>query len=238
MPLLTRIDALAPLALCSTTNLFALVSLAFLPPDPPPSEPEQAEASIGREYPLLLRSASVLMPLGYLMSSTLSPVLPHRLDALGPTIVPASIVAATWMVARWLTLVLMARLEFWHGRWGVLLAAFLTLAGGLGMVLLSPTVLGVALGLLLFGTGMGLTYCAALYYSLSVGHGAVDAGGGFEALVGLGYVLGPLMGLTGHAIAVGPRASAVTVGLTWSCAVVGGVLAMLPYRKARRGRAG
>jgi hypothetical protein len=83
---------------------------------------------------------------------------------------------------------------------------------------------------------MGLTYCATLYYSLSVGHGAVDAGGGFEALVGLGYVLGPMVGLAGHAVASGPSANAVTVGLTWSCAAIGGVLALLPYRIARRGR--
>ena len=210
------------------------LALAYLPANPARSEPEVAAASVGREYPLLLRSASALLPLSYLMSSTLSPVLPHRLEALGPSIVPASMIAATWMVARWLTLVVMARLTFWHGRWGALFAAFVALTSGLGVVLLAPSVTGLALGLLLFGVGMGISYFATLYYSLSVGHGAVDAGGGFEALVGLGYVLGPLVGLAGQAFDSG--ANSVTVVLTWVCALVGGVLSLRPYRTARIGR--
>jgi hypothetical protein len=85
---------------------------------------------------------------------------------------------------------------------------------------------------------MGLTYCATLYYSLTVGHGAVDAGGGFEALVGLGYVLGPLVGLAGQAVASGAGASLVTVILTLVCAVLGAALALRPYRAALRTRSG
>jgi hypothetical protein len=44
---------------------------------------------------------------------------------------------------------------------------------------------------------MGLTYYAALYYALAVGHAEVDAGGNFEALIGLGYCVGPLLGWPG-----------------------------------------
>jgi len=233
-PLLTRFGSLTPLLLCTVMNGLAALALRYLPQNPARSEPEVAAASVGREYALLLRSSSALLPLGYLMSSTLSPVLPHRLQALGPSVVPASMIAATWMVARWLTLVVMARLTFWHGRWAVLLVAFVSLTGGLGLVLLAPSVTSLALGLLLFGVGMGVSYFATLYYSLSVGHGAVDAGGGFEALVGLGYVLGPLVGLAGHSFEAG--ASSVTVGLTWACALAGGILALRPYRTARLGR--
>jgi hypothetical protein len=128
-PLLVRLGAHAAL-LCTVMN--ASPPRAHPPAgEPPRSEPEVAAASVGREYALLLRSASALLPLGYLMSSTLSPVLPHRLEALGPSTVPASMIAATWMVARWLTLVVMARLTFWHGRWGALFAAFVSLTSGL-----------------------------------------------------------------------------------------------------------
>jgi hypothetical protein len=236
MPLLTGVHVLAPLLLCGVMNLFAVVSLAPLPPAPPPSEPKAAALAVGAEYSLLLRSASVLLPLSYLMSSTLSPVLPHRLSSLGPSVVPASILAATWMLARWATLAAMARLSFWHGRWGALLAAGAALTGGLAVVLLSSSIAGIVLGLALFGTGMGLTYCATLYYSLTVGHGAVDASGGFEALVGLGYVLGPIVGLVGQATASGAGASLVTVILTLICALAGAVLALRPYRAALRVR--
>jgi hypothetical protein len=237
MPALTGLGVLAPLLLCGVMNLAAVVALSPLPAAPPPSEPETAESALGVEYPLLLRSAGVLLPLSYLMSSTLSPVLPHRLASIGPSVVPASILAATWMVARWVTLGAMARLSFWHGRWGALFAAGASLAGGLVVVLSSSSVVGIVLGLALFGTGMGLTYGVTLYYSLSVGHADVDAGGGFEALVGLGYVLGPLVGLAGQALSNGARASFVTVLLTLICAGAGALLATGPYRAARRARA-
>jgi hypothetical protein len=231
-PLITRQTLLAPLALCTLTNLLAIGALAFVPSSPPRSEPELAAAAVGPEYPLLLRSASFLMPLGYLMSATLSPVLPHRLAALGPSVLPASVIASTWMVARWLTLLAMAHLSFWHGRWSALFFAFVALSSGLGTVLLAPSVAGVALGLLLFGIGMGLTYCATLYYSLSGGHGAVGAGGGFEASVGRGYVRGPLGGLAGESV----HGTSGTVALTWVCALAGGSLALRPYFAARAGR--
>lgn len=236
MPLLTKLHLLAPLVLCAATNLLALLALVLLPPAPPPSEPEAAKSAVGAEYPELLRASGLILPLSYLMSSTLAPVLPHRLTELGPSVVPASVLAATWMIARFATLFAMARFSFWHGRWGALLAAGASLSGGVVVVLLSSSTAGVVAGLALFGAGMGLTYCATLYYSLTVGHGAVDAGGGFEALVGVGYVLGPLVGLAGQSVATGARASFVTVLLTLGCAILGAAFALRPYLAARRAR--
>ena len=55
--------------------------------------------------------------------------------------------------------------------------ALLALAGGLALVLLAPGLGGVVSGLLLFGTGTGLIYYSALYYSLAVGHAQDVAGG-------------------------------------------------------------
>ena len=40
-----------------------------------------------------------------------------------------------------------------------------------------------------------MTYYAALYYAMSVGRAKVDAGGTHEALIGGGYMFGPLVGL-------------------------------------------
>jgi hypothetical protein len=70
--------------------------------------------------------------------------------------------------------------------------------------------------LLLFGVGMGISYFATLYYSLSVGHGTVDAGEA-EALVGLGYAR-TARGPAGQAF--GSGANTVTVVLT-VCALAG-----------------
>jgi hypothetical protein len=177
------------------------------------------------------------------MSSNLAPILPHRLAALGgdgagASAVPDSVIAASWMVARFLSMVAMWRLGFWHGRWGTLLLSVVALAGGLALVLLAPGLGGVVAGLVLFGTGTGLIYYAALYYSLAVGHAQVEAGGNFEALIGLGYCLGPLLGLAGQLLSGGDpaRARTATVALVWTAAAAIGLAALRPYVTARRRR--
>jgi hypothetical protein len=243
MPLLARADVLWTIAISAVVNGGALLALPFLPARPAAHGRAAAAAAIGPEYPFLLRSAAWLLPLSYLMSSTLAPVLPHRLAAVtagaGAGVAP-SVVAAVWMVARFLTLFLMWRIGFWHGRWGTLAAAIAALAGGLATVLLAPSLAAVVVGLVLFGTGMGLTYYTALYYSLAVGHAAVDAGGNFEALIGAGYCVGPVLGLLGQAAAgagLAGTAGSATVAGTWLAAAGVGLLALGPYRAARRGRA-
>jgi hypothetical protein len=170
------------------------------------------------------------------MSSTLSPILPHRLAAVGVGAAPESVVAAIWMIARFAAMFAMWRIDFWHGRWGTLVLAGAALTAGMSTVLLATTLPLVIAGLVLFGAGMGLTYYATLYYSLAVGHGAVDAGGSFESLIGVGYSIGPLLGLIGHATGGPARAGPLTVALT--CLVAGGasVAALRAYREARRRR--
>jgi hypothetical protein len=244
LPLFARIDLLWAIAVSALGNLVALVAVGFLPTHPGHHEPDAAAAAVGREYPALRRAASWLLPLSYLMSSTLAPILPHRLAAFGAAL-PTSIIAATWMVARFATLVFMWRLGFWHGRWGTLLAGGVGVCGGVALVFLAPSLPLVVLGLALFGTGAGLTYYAALYYTLAVGHAAVDAGGTFEALIGLGYMAGPLLGIGGQAFGpwlglLGPdpgaRARAATVTLTWLAASFFVVRAARVYVTARKRR--
>ena len=112
------------------------------------------------------------------------------------------------------------------------------LAGGLALVLVAPSLAGVVAGLVLFGAGMGITYYAALYYALAVGHAAVDAGGTFEALIGLGYCVGPLLGLCGQ---LAPGAAAPARPPWPSPGRPPGLIAvpaLRPYLQARRRRAG
>jgi len=196
-PWLTAAHPLGPLAACALANLGAATLLSRLPRRPGAGSPEVADSHVGAEYPELLRAARWLLPQSYVFVATLSPVLPHRLASIG-TPIAESVMAATWMLARFATLGVMARVPFWHGRWGALVAAGAALFAGVALSLLSSSLGGVVLGLVLLGAGMGLTYYASLYYSLAVGHSAVDAGGNFEALIGVGYMLGPLLGLLGR----------------------------------------
>jgi hypothetical protein len=234
-PWLTALHPLGPLAASALANVGSLVLATRLPFRPLAPEPELAAAAVGAEYPELLKAARFLLPQSYLFVATLAPVLPHRLAAFG-TPVPDSVIAATWMLARFATLVVMARVPWWHGRWGALVAAGLALMLGVALALVAPSLAGVVVGLVLLGAGMAVTYYASIYYSLVVGHAAVDAGGGFEALIGVGYMLGPLLGLWGRALPSSLAAGGGTVALAWLVGVFGAVAAARPYLAARRRR--
>jgi hypothetical protein len=238
MPLVAARDPLATLGLSAIASGAAALLALTLPGRPAPHPTDSGAGAVGAEYPALLRAASWLLPLSYVVAATLSPVMPHRLAAVGLPSSNESLVAAVWMIARFATLALMWRVGFWHGRWGTLVAGGCALAAGMALVLLGQTLPLVSAGLLLFGAGMGLTYYAALYYALAVGQAAVDAGGGFEALVGVGYCIGPLLGLTGHALADGPRAEGITMTLAGGVLLLGCAKAALPYLEVRRGRRG
>jgi hypothetical protein len=84
---------------------------------------------------------------------------------------------------------------------------------------------------------MGLTYYAALYYALAVGHAEVEAGGSFEALIGAGYFLGPLLGIGAQLAAPSGHEGSTTVTLVWLAAAAGYGGAIRPYLAARRARA-
>ena len=236
LPLFARQDILWTVAISALTNAGALLALVFLPAHPAPHGQEAAAASVGREYVWLLRTASWLLPLSYLMSATLSPVLPHRLAEVGG-IRPAQ------RGRRHLDVGPLHRPVFHVARPPVARPL-----GHPGRRRRRPQrrprpgfrgadASGVVAGLFLFGAGMGITYYAALYYSLAVGHAAVDAGGTFEALIGLGYFVGPLIGLAGEGLVGGPAGSA-TVALTWLTAGCVALPALRPYLQARRQRIG
>lgn len=235
LPLLGRTAAVGSFAVSAGATALAWGAARALPAHPPPHATEAAGDAVGPEYPLLLRAVSWLLPFSYVISATLAPVLPQRLAAVG--VGPAkSFVAASWMGMRFAVLLVMWRSSFWHGRWGTIGAASLALAGGLALVLLGGAAPLVVAGLLVYGAGMGLTYYASLYYAMAVGQGAIDAGGNFEALIGVGYCLGPLLGLAGHGAGGSQRGPAATVVLTCMLAAVAARGVARPYFQARSGR--
>jgi len=235
LPLFGRERMSASFAVSAAASALALLAARALPLHPAPHETEVAQAAMGPEYPALLRAASWLLPFSYVISATLAPVLPHRLAAVGVG-ASASFVAAIWMATRFGALLVMWRSSFWHGRWETIGAASAALVCGLALVLLATSLPILIAGLLIYGAGMGLTYYTSLYYSMAIGHGAVDAGGNFEALIGVGYCVGPLLGIVGQ-VAAGPaRGDAATVALTWLCTAIAARGVVRPYLEARRRR--
>ena len=153
-----------------------------------------------------LAVARLLLPLSYVLMSALNAYWPHAIDALELAPQWHTPFVATWMAVRVLTMITLERWHAWHGRWLTLHFGAGALFVGFAGCVLIPPMAGVVLSppaataalvafLSVLGVGFGVTYTAALTYVLDVGNASVDAGGSHEALIGVGYTLGPLMGL-------------------------------------------
>jgi MFS family permease len=168
--------------------------------------PEPGEHSHGHHehppiYDRLLRVFRVLLPTSYIVSSALGPTLPGVIERLGVAAEWATPLASIWQTARMLGFLTLERWHGWHGRWGLAIVGVALMLGGFAGIVLAPMVpAGLAMpalvaGLIAFGLGMAGIYAAALYYAMEVGQAEVDAGGTHEALIGVGYTVGPICGL-------------------------------------------
>lgn len=202
------VETLAPWAI-SILGLFHLASTAWLTRfQPEPAGHLHDSHPVPASYPPLLVTFRVLLPTSYLVLMALTPALPKVMGQIG---IPASwstIVAASWLAARPLAFLGMQRRTGWHGRlWPALVAPTLMMLG-FGVAVLCGRLFPGAPGAVswggvaclvaslgVFGAGMAMIYSAAIYYAMEVGAAEVDAGGAHEGLIGVGYTVGPLIGL-------------------------------------------
>ncbi len=218
----------------AAANVLALASLAAFARWPSEHDADAASEHVTASYSYLLRCARVLLPLSYVMSSGLAPILPYRFEQIGVDVWWETPSTATWMLARVAALVVMWRLAFWHGRWGTLLLGALAVAGGFATIVLAPSLPVMLIGFACMGVGLGVIYYAALYYAMAVGQAKVEAGGTHEGLIGAGYTAGPIAGLAGTALGGG----VAIVGVMWTLTVVAGIAAVRPYLMWRQKQAG
>lgn len=188
-----------------------------------------------------------LLPTGYVMAYCLSPLMPTLVERVGVADKSVNLVGMTWawstpLASAWLfsrigSFALFAGWQGWHGRWSTPIWTGGGMALGFALAVTASTLPVLVVGLLLFGIGLGGVYACALYYALEVGHAEVDAGGAHEALIGVGYTLGPLAGLAGLTAASGlerpawsPWLTVGSVGLIVGMAMAGAI------QQAFRGR--
>jgi hypothetical protein len=195
-------------------------------------------------YHRLLATFRVLLPTSYMVLTALQPYLPTALAKLGVRSDWQTPIASTWTAGRVLTFILLERWHGWHGRWYPAIVGILLLLGGFAAAVISPLVTPAAAGLSLmiaglacFGVGMATIYTAALYYAMEVGVAQVDAGGKHEALIGVGYTVGPACGLAaGFAASTqlvsGQATNLVMLGLVATLAT--GVVCVTAIRVSRR----
>lgn len=217
--------ALAPLSLLA-------IGFLFLLPARPGLHVHTTEAAPAH-YVAQLKSARILLPASYLLVGALNPLMPYVLERLEMNPTYETPLTAVWLATRVIVAALMLGMSQWRGRWSTLLLGACFLIVGFALVVTAPSLGFIVAGLVLFGAGHGVIYYAAIYYALRVGSASIDAGGTHEALIGLGYVVGPAAGLAGYALGGG----------LWTVAVVCGILAFaavpaaLPFIRHRKAHA-
>lgn len=200
-----------------------------------PEDHHLSDPAKHRWYTNLLWCHQLVLVLSYLVYTALQPLLPTLTERLGFDESRSTLIVSVWMISRVAVFFLMERWGGWHGRSVTLVWSSAVLLSGFVLAMLASTVPVFVLGLALFGAGMGATYSAAFYYAMEVGSAGVDAGGRHEALIGVGYTVGPMAGLAAEgAVSVGLISTGgmnpLTVGLVM---LPSAAVAALVWRRLR-----
>jgi MFS family permease len=196
-----------PSALFALATLLNVVSLLLLPRFPArvqhmeASHPSRPLGAVLDRYRALLSSSRWAMLVSYALMFLLAPLLPEVFRRLGCSVQRATFWASCMDAVRLATFACLALVPGWHGRGLPLLLASLGLPLAFCAIVFGAGLPGVVLGEVVFGVLAGISYYAALYYALVVQNASVDAGGAHERLIGFGLVIGPLIGILGHALA-------------------------------------
>ncbi|MDF1809202.1 MAG: hypothetical protein P1U42_05845 [Phycisphaerales bacterium] len=238
-PLLSKSPFLIISLLGGFQLLMGLLLIWF--PSHPPKHLEEHRDPVPDVYYPLLTIFRVLLIASYIVLSTLSPLLPIVEDKLGIDVHWKTPLASAWLTSRVLLFIFFERWHGWHGRWWTPWTGMGLMLVGFSACMLSPIAQSLGLAVLIFGlcvvgVGIAMTYYGALYYAMAVGNAEVEAGGKHEAVIGVGYTLGPICGLIGYQASDGdPTGFRIWVIILVSIAVISSsLLGWFLIRRDRR----
>ncbi len=217
-----------------------------------PSHADTAHAAVAPE-PELLRVRTLAMwlsrvalPATYVVIFSLMALMPSLpvMQGLSPS--TQTLLGSVWMASRLVAFFSLGLTTWWHTRPRLLLiSAIVMLIAYFGVTVRPSHVLGhgtfavdvatMIVAQIALGVTLGMIYSGSLYFGMVLSDGSTEHGGYHEALIGLGFVVGPGVG----AIAQSLRPTNVYAGiyavgavvLLSVCAVV--VTAILGGRKDR-----
>jgi MFS family permease len=187
-------------------------------------QPNTNNQPVPEVYAQLLILFRVLLIASYIVLSALSPLLPIVEAELGVDVQWKTPLASAWLISRLFLFIFFERWHGWHGRWWTpwtgMACMLVGFAGAVGSPIIQSATgsfaAGIAMlifGLVIVGIGIAMTYYGALYYAMAIGNtqthpnadtdsdtnhqadASVEAGGKHEAVIGLGYTIGPLCGI-------------------------------------------
>tara|TARA_R110002072_G_scaffold42064_22_gene119301 strand:+ start:213600 stop:214901 length:1302 start_codon:yes stop_codon:yes gene_type:complete len=208
------------------------------PTHPPAHVPEHHEPHPAIYVPLLTLFRALLIG-SYIVLAALAPLLPIVEDRLGVAVHWLTPLASAWLSARVVLFLVFERWHGWHGRWWTPWTGMGLLLVGFSACMVSPMVadtfestrvgLGALMGgLIVMGVGMAMTYYGALYYAMAIGgsggggeHASqIRASAKHEAVIGLGYTIGPMCGLVALWIAGEDHAQSLDAFRGWVIVLV------------------
>jgi len=168
----------------------------------------------------LLVTFRLLLPTSYVVSTALVPFLPSQMARIGIEPAHFTIVGSVWLFGRVIGFLTLQQWQGWHNRWWPTILSPILLLVGLALSVFAhvpligqditdsasahvQTAAGSLLvaGLFCHGLAMSTIYTGAIYYAMDTSEAQVDSGGTHEALIGVGYTIGPLCGLLAASIA-------------------------------------
>ena len=170
----------------------------------------EPEPELLRKRTLALWLSRTALPATYTVIYGLMPMMPSL-----PTVRPLStatqtVVASVWLMTRWLAFVILAWGTWWHTRPRVLLWAAVVMGiAFFGMTIppthgawASPTInlISMIAWQAVLGLAIGMIYAGSLYFGMVLSDGSTEHGGYHEALIGLGWILGPAAGAAAQVI--------------------------------------
>lgn len=164
--------------------------------EPSPNEPDAdrnpVERNTAKRLLILFRAELVI---SYFLVSGIGPVLPHILAGVGIHEQWRAAVGSTWMATRLAVFFLFERWHGWHGKTRTIVWSSAALLIGVAGAASAANAALVIISLAILGFGMGAAYAGALYYAMHSGGDHVTEGGRHEAMIGLGYTIGPIAAL-------------------------------------------
>ncbi len=141
-----------------------------------------------------LRMAWLANPFAYVAINTVIAVVPGVAERLKLSTALAGVCCSVWCFARLGAFATLWRWDGWHYRFRWLLLAYVSLVGSFAAILLTPNLLVLLLGQMLFGAAVGLIYYSSLFYSMDLSEAKGEHGGIHEAVIGVGNFAGPAVG--------------------------------------------
>lgn len=160
------------------------------------------EPQLLRSRRLALWLSRTALPATYVVIYGLMPMMPFLPVMRKLPTTTQTAVGSVWLFTRLLAFILLALGAWWHTRPRALLwAAVVMLVAFFGMTLRPTAGASPAIDMAamiawqaVLGLALGMIYAASLYFGMALSEASTAHGGYHEALIGLGWVLGPAAG--------------------------------------------